>query len=59
MGLRPNPATGGGDSDIITDNQGNAYFADLEGLLAVGVAVSNDQGNDWRENFLSSALPPR
>jgi hypothetical protein len=57
-GLRPNPAaTGGGDSDIITDNQGNAYFADLEGLLAVGVAVSNDQGNNWRENFLSSALP--
>jgi hypothetical protein len=57
-GLRPNPAaTGGGDSDIITDNQGNAYFADLEGLLAVGVAVSNDQGNNWRENFLSSAFP--
>ncbi len=57
-GLRPNPAaTGGGDSDIITDNQGNAYFADLEGLLAVGVAVSNDQGNTWRENFLSSTLP--
>jgi hypothetical protein len=57
-GLRPNPAaTGGGDSDIITDAQGNAYFADLEGLAAVGVAVSNDQGNTWRENFLSSNLP--
>ena len=57
-GLRPNPTVaGGGDSDIITDNQGNAYFADLEGLAAVGVAVSNDQGNTWRENSLSSALP--
>jgi len=57
-GLRPNPAaSGGGDSDIITDDQGNAYFADLEGLLAVGVAVSNDQGNIWRENSLASTLP--
>jgi hypothetical protein len=57
-GLRPNPTVaGGGDSDIITDNQGNAYFADLEGLAAVGVAVSNDQGNTWRENSLSSTLP--
>src|SRR5438034_10518610 len=52
-GLRPNPAaSGGGDSDIITDDQGNAYFADLEGLAAVGVAVSNNQGNIWRENSL-------
>src|SRR5207245_6614881 len=57
-GLRPNPAaTGGGDSDIITDDQGNAYFADLEGLAAVGVAVSNNQGNIWRENSLASTLP--
>ena len=57
-GLRPNPAaSGGGDSDIITDDQGNAYFADLEGLVAVGVAVSNDQGNNWRENFLASTSP--
>jgi len=30
-GLRPNLApAGGGDSDIITDNHGNTYFADLE-----------------------------
>ncbi len=57
-GLRPNPAaTGGGDSDIITDDKGNAYFTDLEGLVAVGVAVTNDGGNNWRENFLSSSLP--
>ena len=57
-GLRPNPAaSGGGDSDIITDDHGNAYFADLEGLAAVGVAVSNDQGNLWRENSLASTLP--
>ncbi len=57
-GLRPNPAaSGGGDSDIITDDKGNAYFADLEGLAAVGVAVTNDGGNNWRENFLASNLP--
>ncbi len=57
-GLRPNPAaSGGGDSDIITDDQGNAYFADLEGLAAVGVAVSNNQGNIWRENSLASNFP--
>jgi hypothetical protein len=58
FGLRPNPAAaGGGDSDIITDDNGNAYFADLEGLVSVGVAVSNDGGNNWRENSLSSTLP--
>src|SRR5438876_828486 len=46
-GLRPNAApSGGGDTDIITDDKGNAYFADLEGLADVGVAVSNDQGNN-------------
>src|SRR5207245_4526949 len=33
-GLRPNPAASvGGDSDIITDDQRNAYFADLEAHL--------------------------
>ncbi len=57
-GLRPNPAPfGGGDSDIITDDKGNAYFADLEGLANVGVAVTNDGGNNWRENFFSSPFP--
>src|SRR2546425_3862761 len=54
-GLRPNAAaSGGGDSDIITDDKGNAYFADLEGLVNVGVAVTNDGGNNWRENSLTS-----
>src|SRR5207245_11531514 len=57
-GLRPNPApAGGGDTDIITDDQGNAYFADLEGLAHIGVAVSNDQGNNWRENFVAAMSP--
>jgi len=57
-GLRPNPAPGGGgDTDIITDDQGNAYFADLEGLADIGVAVSNDQGNNWRENFVAAMFP--
>jgi hypothetical protein len=57
-GLRPNPAPGGGgDSDIITDDKGNAYFADLEGLADVGVAVTNDGGNNWRENFFTSPFP--
>jgi len=36
-GLRPNAApSGGGDTDIITDDKGNAYFADLEGLQTSG-----------------------
>src|SRR3989475_8474076 len=57
-GLRPNPApAGGGDTDIITDDQGTAYFADLEGLAHIGVAVSNDQGNSWRENFVAAMAP--
>src|SRR5438093_1833211 len=57
-GLRPNPApAGGGDTDIIPDDQGNAYFADLEGLAHIGVAVSNDQGNSWRENFVAAMSP--
>jgi hypothetical protein len=57
-GLRPNPApAGGGDTDIITDDQGNAYFADLEGLAHIGVAVSNDNGNSWREDFVAAMFP--
>jgi len=57
-GLRPNPAaSGGGDTDIITDDVGNAYFADLEGLADIGVAVSNDNGNNWRENSLAAMFP--
>jgi hypothetical protein len=50
-GIRPDPPPGGGDSDITTDDQGFAYFADLEGALEeLGVAVSNDGGNNWRKN---------
>src|SRR3989475_9382789 len=57
-GLRPNPApSGGGDSDIITDDRGNAFFAGLEGLADVGVAVTNDGGTNWRENFFTSTFP--
>jgi hypothetical protein len=49
--LRPNlsPA-GGGDSDVVTDDQGFAYFADLEGLVEIGCAVTNDSGNNWKTN---------
>ena len=58
LDLRPNisPA-GGGDSDVITDDQGNLYFADLEGLASILVAVSNDGGNNWRTNNFASATP--
>jgi hypothetical protein len=57
-GLRPNPsAAGGGDSDIRTDAKGTAYFADLEGLANIGVAVSNDGGNNWRENSVAAQSP--
>jgi hypothetical protein len=48
-GIRPNiTPVGGGDSDIITDDQGFAYFADLEGLTNIGIAVTNDGGNNWK-----------
>lgn len=48
-GLRPDAPPGGGDTDIITDDQGFAYFSDLE-LANIGAAVSNDGGNTWRKN---------
>jgi len=51
QGLRPNPAlAGGGDSDVVTDDQGFVYFVDLEGLVNLGCAVSNDNGNNWKTN---------
>lgn len=50
IGIRSDAPPGGGDSDILTDDQGNAYFADLEGLVNIGCAVSNDGGNTWRKN---------
>ncbi len=50
IGLRPDLPPGGGDTDIVTDDQGFAYFVDLEALINLGVAVSNDGGNTWRKN---------
>src|SRR5207237_1271089 len=47
------PPPGGGDTDIVTDDQGFAYFVDLEGLVNLGVAVSNDGGNTWKKNPLA------
>lgn len=54
VGLRPDAPPGGGDTDIVVDDQGYAYFSDLEALLSVGVAVSNDHGNTWRKNAISN-----
>jgi hypothetical protein len=54
-GLRPNiTPVGGGDSDIITDDQGFAYFADLEALGNVAVAVTNDGGNNWKTQLVAA-----
>jgi hypothetical protein len=51
IGTRPDPAgPGGGDTDVITDDQGTAYFTDLESLVNLDCAVSNDNGNTWRRN---------
>ncbi len=50
IGLRPDNPPGGGDTDIALDDQGNAYFVDLEGLVNLGTAVSNDNGRTWRKN---------
>ncbi|HYZ18290.1 MAG TPA: post-COAP-1 domain-containing protein [Gaiellaceae bacterium] len=52
-GLRPDPGPGGGDTDVVTDDQGNAYFSDLESLVNLDAAVSNDNGNNWRRNSLA------
>jgi hypothetical protein len=49
-GLRPDPGPGGGDTDVVTDDQGNVYFVDLEALVNLGTSVSNDNGNTWRKN---------
>ena len=50
IGTRPDAGPGGGDTDIITDDQGYAYFTDLESLVELDCAVSNDHGNTWRRN---------
>jgi hypothetical protein len=49
-GLRPNAPPGGGDSDVVVDDQGDAYFVDLEGLVELSCAVSEDNGNNWTTN---------
>ncbi len=55
VSLRPDNPPGGGDTDVKTDDQGTAYFADLEGAFTnVGVGVSNDGGNTWRKNAFSA-----
>jgi hypothetical protein len=51
IALRPNSPPGGGDSTIITDDQGFAYFGDLEGALTfLDCSVSNDNGHTWKKN---------
>jgi hypothetical protein len=52
IGLRPEAGPGGGDTDIVTDDQGYAYFTDLESLLNLDCAVSNDHGQSWRRNSI-------
>jgi hypothetical protein len=49
-GLRPDAPPGGGDTDIAFDDQGNVYFADLEGLEEIGTSVSRDNGMTWTKN---------
>jgi uncharacterized repeat protein (TIGR01451 family) len=49
VGIRPNPPPGGGDTDIVVDDQGNAYWTDLEALVNLDCSVSNDGGNSWRK----------
>src|SRR3954451_25391922 len=53
VGLRPDALTGGGDTAISVDDQGNHSFVDLEGLVNLGTSVSNDDGNTWRKNPLA------
>ncbi len=55
VGLRPDPPPGGGDTDVVTDDQNVVYFVDLEALVNLGCAVSNDSGNNWRKN--ASCIP--
>lgn len=50
VGLRPDAPPGGGDTDVVVDDQSVAYFVDLEALVNLGCAVSNDDGNTWRKN---------
>jgi uncharacterized repeat protein (TIGR01451 family) len=49
VGIRPNPPPGGGDTDVVVDDQGAAYWTDLEALVNLDCSVSNDSGNSWRK----------
>jgi hypothetical protein len=51
--LRPDPGPGGGDTDVVLDDQGTAYFTDLESLINLDAAVSNDGGQTWRRTVAS------
>lgn len=53
VGLRSDAPPGGGETNVVTDDQGNVYFVDLEGLANLGTAVSNHSGNTWRKNALA------
>ena len=43
------PGPGGGDTDIVTDDQGYVYFVDLESLVNLGTSVSNDKRQQLAE----------
>jgi hypothetical protein len=49
VGLRSDTPLGGGDTDLVVDDQGYVYFTDLE-LVNLGNSVSNDGGNTFRKN---------
>jgi hypothetical protein len=51
--LRPDPGPGGGDTDIVIDDQGTAYFTDLESLINLDAAVSHNNGQTWRRTVAS------
>jgi hypothetical protein len=53
-GTRPDPPRGGGDSEVATDDQGYVYYIDLQDDN-FGTAVSNDNGNTWRKNYVAVA----
>jgi hypothetical protein len=55
VGLRSDIPPGGGDTDLVVDDQGFVYFTDLEGLVNLGNSVSNDGGNTFRKNPVAIA----
>lgn len=55
IGLRPNLPPGGGDTDLVTDDQRVAYFTDLEALVNLDGSVSNDDGHTWKKNPIAAA----